>query len=63
MESMMPFRKLRYDKYLTLDVMLNVEYQQALKFMFALTKDSRIFLSQNLITIKNGFINEGLITY
>jgi hypothetical protein len=31
--------------------------------MFSLNKETRIFLQQHYITIKNGFINEGLIDY
>ncbi len=31
--------------------------------MFALNKDTRSFLETNSITIRNGFINDGLIPY
>ena len=58
-----PFRKLRYYTYLTLDVMMHVEYQEANKFMYALNMESRSFFEKNFITVRNGFINEGLITY
>ncbi len=58
-----PFRKLRYDIYLTLDVMMYVDHLEVHKFMFTLNKETRYFLQQNMITIQNGFVNEGLITY
>ena len=61
--SNFPFRKLRYDKYLMLDVMTHVEHQEVLKFMFSLNKEARTFLQNNFITIRNEFINDGLITY
>ena len=61
--SNFPFRKLRYDKYLTLDVMTHVEHQEVLKFMFSLNKEARTFLQNNFLTIRNEFINDGLITY
>lgn len=57
------FRKLRFRKYLILEVMMNVERQEVLNFMFTANKASRAFLKQNFIAIRNGFINEGLITY
>jgi hypothetical protein len=38
-----PFRKLRYDKYLTLEVMMYVEHQEAYKFMFTANKEARTF--------------------
>ena len=58
-----PFRKLRNHKFLTLEVMMHVERQEALKFMFALNKEARSFLHLNFNNIANGFINEGLINY
>ena len=58
-----PFRKLYHDKFLILDVMMFVEHQDVLKFMFAVNKQTRAYLTQNFSTIQNGFINEGLITY
>ena len=58
-----PFRKLYHDKYLTLDVMMYVEPQDVLKFMFTVNKETRAYLTQNSSTIQNGFINGGLITY
>jgi hypothetical protein len=58
-----PFRKLRYQKYLTLDVMMYVERSKALEFIFCVNKEARAFLHQHFISIQNGFINEGLIVY
>ena len=61
--SEFPFLKLKYFKYLTLDIMMNIDYQIVLKFMFTLNKEARSFLQQNFITIRNEFVNDGLLTY
>jgi hypothetical protein len=58
-----PFRKLRYETYLTLDVMMYVDRADVCKFMFTLNKEARKFLQDNFITVRNGFVNDGLITY
>ena len=58
-----PFFKLRYEKYLILDVMMYVEHQQVLQFMFTCNKQARTFLQQNYITVRNGFVNDGLTSY
>lgn len=58
----LPFRKLSCDKYLTLEVIMYIEYTEVLNFMFSINKEMRSFLQNNFITVKNGFINEGLIT-
>ncbi len=58
-----PFKKLKYETFLTLDVMINAERSQAFEFMFCLNKEARAFLFQHYSSIKNGFINEGLIIY
>jgi hypothetical protein len=39
--SIFPLPKLRYDIYLTLDVMMHIEYEEAYKFMFAINKEGR----------------------
>ena len=58
-----PFRKLRDEKYLTLELMLYIEHPEVLQFMFSVNKETRKFLESNFITIRNGFVNEGLITF
>ena len=58
-----PFRKLRFKKYLTLEVMMNVEYMSACNHMHHVNKATRTFLEKNACTIRNGFINDGLIEY
>ena len=58
-----PFRKLRLDVYATLDVIMCVDYEDALTFMFNTNKETRRFLQKNFITLRNGFINEGLIIF
>ena len=62
-ESEFPFRKLRYYTYLTLDVMMHVEQEDAYKFMFTLNKDARKFILDNFITVRNEFLNDGLIEF
>ena len=57
------FYKLRYDKYLTLDVLLYIDYFDASEFLFSLNKDTRNFANENAFTIRNGYNNEGLIKY
>ena len=42
---------------------MNVERSKSLEFMFGVNKETRKFLCQHYISIKNGFINEGLIVY
>ena len=61
--SAFPFRKLRYYKYITLDVLMHVEHQDSSKFMFNLNKEARAFIKNNFNTVRNGFVNEGLIEY
>ena len=58
-----PFRKLRFSKYLTLDVMMYVDRADVYKFMFSLNKEARKFLQDNFITVRNGFLNDGLIIH
>ncbi len=61
--SAFPFKKLIYDKFLTLEVMMFIDHQESYKFMFSVNKPMRIFFQQNIMTIQNGFINDGLIDY
>jgi hypothetical protein len=61
--SAFPLSKLRCNTYLTLDVMMHLYYQDAYKFMFSVNKEGRYFLQKNFITIRNGFINDGLIPF
>jgi len=61
--SSFPFRKLINDKYLTLEVLMFVNHEDAYKFMFALNKEAKKFIVNNFIMIRNGFINDGLIEF
>ena len=61
--NVFPFRKLRNDKYLTLEIMMYVDYKAAYKCMFSANKETKSFLFKNADTIQNAFINEGLIYY
>ncbi len=58
-----PFRQLRNDPYLILDVMMYIKRKPLIKFMFAVSKATRNFLNFKYTAIKNSFINEGLITH
>ena len=60
-EGDFPFRKIRYDIYLPLEVMMYVEHLNAYKFMFKVNKEGRKYLFNNFKTVRNGFINDGLI--
>ena len=57
------FPKLKNDKYLILNILMYLDYKDALNFIFFINKDSRTFQLTNFITLKNEFINEGLIDY
>jgi hypothetical protein len=57
-----PFHKLGNNKYLAIEVMMYIDYQEVCKFMFAVNKETRSFIEQYFIAIRNGFTNEGLIT-
>jgi hypothetical protein len=61
--SAFPFRKLIHDKYDTLNVMMFIEFKEVCSFMFAVNKATRTFLQTNSITIRNGYVNDGLIDY
>lgn len=61
--SLFPFPKLRNFTFITLDVLLYIERNEAFRFMFAMNKEARAFLKNNFTVVRNGFINEGLITY
>lgn len=58
-----PFRQLKVRKYLTLEIMLHVDYPDILTYMYAVNRATRSYIESNLKTIRNGFINAGLITY
>ena len=61
--SNLPFRKLSYEKYLMIEVMIYVEHIKVKQFIFSVNKEARSFLLKNFIPIRNSVINEGLITY
>ncbi len=42
---------------------MHIDYLQAYKFIYGLNNETRSFLQNNFITIRNGFINCGLIPY
>ena len=58
-----PFRKLRFYKYLTLEVLMNIDHFDACYFMFKINREARKFILNNYIAVRNGYINEGLIDF
>ena len=58
-----PFRKLVFDKYLTLEMMMYVKHSKVCKFMFEVNKPARAFLQYNFTAIQNGFTNDNLIVF
>lgn len=58
-----PFRKLTQKKYLTIEVLMFFDYITVLKFMFSVNRQTRTFFKTNNSTIRNSFINDGLIEY
>jgi hypothetical protein len=62
-KSVFPFRLLRHDLYLTLEVLMYVEHPEVLNKLFSVSSETRSFIENNFISIRNGFINEGLIIY
>lgn len=46
-----------------LEVLMHVDYSYACNFMFGLNKESRNFVEDNSNSIRNGYVNDGLITY
>ena len=61
--SHFPLPKLRLYKYLTLNVMTNIDYEQGFQFMFAVNKAGRAFIKKHYFTILNEYINDGIITF
>ncbi len=46
-----PFRVLRYEIYLLLDIMMYIECEEILKFMFSVNKETRNFVQKHFIDI------------
>jgi hypothetical protein len=40
---------------------MHVDYLDAYKFMYNINKEGRKFIINNFLTVRNGFINDGLI--
>jgi hypothetical protein len=57
------FTKLTHDIYLILEILMHVERSLLLEFMFGVNEQVRSFVKKHFISIRNGFINEGLIVY
>ena len=58
-----PFEKLRQDKFLFIEVLMYNNYIDALIFMHNTNRATRDFHCESYTTVKNGFVNEGLITH
>ena len=61
MECNFPFRKLRHYTFTTLDVLMYVKYEDVCELVFKINKEARKYIVNNFITVRNGFINDGLI--
>ncbi len=61
--STFPFRHLKQDTYSLLDVLMYIDYNDALKFMYTVNKEARSFIQNNYITMRNEFDNNGLIEH
>ncbi len=62
-QKQLPFEKLSSAKYLLVEVLMHIEYKDALNFLHTINKDASDFLTHNYTAIRNSFENEGLITY
>ncbi len=47
----LPFHKLRFDKYMTLEVLMYVKLPDVYEFMFAVNKPTRAYLKHNYIAL------------
>ena len=61
-EPLFPFYKLRFKKYLVIEILSHLDHPIALQFMHSVCRSARSFLVKNHRMILNGFHNEGLIT-
>lgn len=52
-----PFRQLKVRKYLTLEIMMYVDYPEVLTYMCALNRETRSYIEKNFNTFRKGFIN------
>ena len=52
-----PFRQLKLRKYLTLEIMMHVDYPEVLTYMCALNRATRSYIVKNFNTFRKGFIN------
>jgi len=57
------FGKLKFKKYLIIEMLMNLEYIDALSFLWKVNKEGREFLFKQIVYVKNGFVNEGLIVH
>ncbi len=56
-----PFRNLRHEPYLVFEVLIYIDREEVLKFIFGINIHMRHFLNINFINIRNAFVNDGLI--
>lgn len=62
-ESALIFTKLAHNLYLEIDVLTYVEYEDTLKFLYGLNKEARKSSQRNFSSVRNGFVNDGLIEH
>ena len=54
------FASITLTKYIAIDVLLYLQYDDSLEFLFNLNRHTREFLKHYYVAIKSGFENEGL---
>lgn len=59
--SDVPFLNFRQEPYLIIEILMFIDREEVLKFIFSINNKMRDFLKDHFIKIKNAFINNGLI--
>ncbi len=59
--SDVPFLNLRQEPYLIIEILIFIDREEVLKFIFSINNKMRDFLKDHFIKIKNAFINNGRI--
>lgn len=57
------FPILRYDRYILIDIFMNIEFKAVKKFMFKCCKWTRNYSEENWMFFLRGFIHRGLIPF
>ena len=57
-----PFGKIK-GKYVIIEILINIEYNNALRFLWEVNKHGRTFVLKQLNHIENAFANNGLFIH